>query len=691
MSESDAYGRGNSAATRAPRAAVAEGVAWLETGWQPHDYQAPLLTLDQGLIVAVGALGSGKSEPGALKLLMWALRHPRRADGRPTKWYAIGQDFSLLRQEQFGKILEHARRMKLPGGASVVKRVVYGIDPRIVLLHDQVIMGRSCTEPDRLRGHEVDGFWGDEIQSWTERAFRIAISRTRSAAATRVVLTGSPEDSPGWVWNLVSGHKSYDPLRAKLKGSGAGLFVFRWSSAANTANSEGVLGAIRSIMDASASNVAAQELDGRFPGTHESPMLLGEIDYAPAFARAHVEIDPSRAVGASMGLDVGETKDFCWITVLNPDGVALFMERFNVTTPGVPRAGFYPYLERRVKHLVEKWRVRTLVGDSAKAGAPVLQSLALELAGRVQVVLYDTGAGNKKADAIEALGTGMSRGDVVFPERWSTGGEATEVRWVDYLKKELSELAPKELGKNRRRWDHPPGGHDDGVVSAALAYRGLTGPRAPSLFRREWLRRYAISPAGLRLGEEGKPGTLVLQGRSLVRYVTVALPDEPGHDSVVFLACGVEPAARRLVVLEVERAVMDAPEIVPRLRRVAGRWQAQAVFVRRADAATAGVLAVTWAATGLAAVRSSGLDVREAAVDPDRQAAAMPVATAMQGGVVWLHDEGEWRVELERELLDFPGGPHGSQVAALAVGVRVFNELVAAAAARGGGQQRIRV
>ncbi|MCW8138643.1 MAG: hypothetical protein KIT58_07040, partial [Planctomycetota bacterium] len=679
MSERAAYGRGNSAATRAPRAALASGVAAIETAWQPHDYQAPLLTLDQGLIVAVGALGSGKSEPGALKLLQWALRHPRRADGRPTKWYAIGQDFSLLRQEQFGKILEHARRLKLPGGASVVKRVVYGIDPRIVLLHDQVIMGRSSTDPDRLRGHEVDGFWGDEIQAWTERAFRIAISRTRSAAATRVVLTGSPEDSPGWIWHLISGeHKGYNRLRAELKRSGSGVFVFRWSSASNRANREGVLGAIRAVMDASAHGVAAQELEGRFPGTHESP-LLGEIDYAPAFARREVELDPSRVVGQSMGVDVGETQDFSWVSILSPDGVLLYQDRFNVSTPGVPRSRFYPYLEDVVVKLVDRWKVETVVIDVAKAGAGVAQHLALRLAGRARVVGYDTGAGTKKADAIEILGTAMSRGDVVVSERWKAGGEKVEVRFVDVLAKELSELAPKDTGK-RRTWDHPPGGHDDGPVSLALAYHGLTGPRAPSMFRREWMRRrYSITPAGLRL--EGE----ILQGRALVRVVAVALPEEGRPDSVVLMALGAEPLARRLVVLEVDRAVMGAPEIVPRLRAIVRRWQAQAVFMRKADAATAGQLAVTWATTGMAAaVRSSGLDVREAAVPGDRVEAALPVATALQGGVVWLHDDAEWRVGLERELLEFPAGPHGNQVAALAVGVRVFNELAVAAVAPSG-------
>jgi hypothetical protein len=694
VSEGEAYGRGWTAGDRR-RGRLGSETGFVPFDWTPHDYQAPLLAIDKGVILAVGALGSGKSEPGAAWLVRQALRHPRRADGRPTKWYVIGPDFSLIRQEQFGKILEHCRRIQLPGVGSVVKRVVHGQDPRIVLLHDQIILGRSATDPDRLRGHEIDGFWGDEVQEWPEKAFRIAFSRLRSAAAVRVVLTGSPEDTPGWLWHMISGkHRGYNELRAQLKKDGTGFYAFRWKSAQNTANQEGVLGALRTVMDATSGNAAAQELEGRFPGTHEAPLLTGEIDYARAFVR-EIEVEPADAWAASVGVDIGETRDFLWMAALNRRGVVLAQERFNVSTPGVPRKGYYPYAEGRIAAFVRRWRAAKLVLDTAKAGKAMLGHLEVELGATCQVVGYATDAGNKKADAIEVLGTALSRGDVLVPERWMTkGGQPIAVAERDHLQKELAELVPEDLGKGRRRWDHPPGGHDDGVVALALAYQGLTGGTVhmPSMFKREWLRLAPATATGLRLGE------VVAAPRNMVRFVAVHLAtgEQATSDCTALVACAVDPHRRRLVVLDVVREQIEAHAIAPRLREVTARWDAAAAFVPRTDVGAAQALAVTdavaveaWAKDA----RRQGLDVREILVDKDETLRAAHLAAVMQAkderqAQVWFLADTLWWTDLERELLAFPGGPHRSQVLALACAVRVFNELVVAAAQQPAGARQ---
>lgn len=480
MSEEDpdalAHGRGFKAGAREARASVGDGIIPVPSSWVPHPYQAPLLTIDKGVIFASGALGSGKSEPGAKKLLTWALRYPRRADGRPTKWYAIGPDYSLIRQEQFGKILEHARRLE---GVNVVKRVVYGIDPRIVLCHDQVILGRSGTDPDRLRGHEIDGFWGDEVQLWPERAFRIALSRLRSAQAVRVVLTGSPEDAPGWNWHLISGeHKGYNKLRAELLKGGSGFYCFRWASAQNTSNQGEVLGQIRAGLDASAEGVAAQELEGRYPGTHEAPSLA-VLDYARAFV-GRVDLAPTHVRPEVLGVDIGETEDFTWFTVLSGRGIVLTMERFNAGSPGVPRATFYPYLEERIASTAKAWRVSKVVIDTAKAGKPICQNVQGRLEGSgILANGYPTDSPGKKSEAIEALSVALGRGDVKIPSRWRCDGREVEVAQVEQLRKEFQELVPHEFAQGKRRWTHPEGAHDDGVVSLALAWHGLSGVELP--------------------------------------------------------------------------------------------------------------------------------------------------------------------------------------------------------------------
>lgn len=501
LREASPYGQGNTLASRMGRAPLAPGRARVVVQrtevhregcacrpgelcpiWEPQDHQAQLLAVDRGILLSAGALGSGKSEPGALRLLKWALKNPRRPDGRPTRWYVIGPDFSLIKQEQFGKILEHARRLD---GAQVVKRVVGGQDPRITLCHDQVLIGRSSTDPDRLKGHEVDGFWLDEAQNVKERAFRVACSRLRSTTAVRVVITGSPEDSPDWIWKLLSGEDDgYNKVRQRAIEEGSGVFAFRWSTDMNKTNTSAVVGVVRAILDASGKVHSAQELEGRFPNTIEAPSL-GVIDYGRAFV-GKLAIPDADALPYALGVDIGESIDFTWFTILTRRGVVLAMERFNAGSPDVPRARFYPYLEDRIVATAKRWRVARVVIDIAKSGKPTSQNVTPRLPG-VKVDGFPTDAPGKKSEIIEALGVALGRGDVKIPSGWSAAGREVAVENVPQLRKEFEELTPLELGTGKRRWTHPDGGHDDGVVSLALAWHAVTSnPEAPPADLSNW-------------------------------------------------------------------------------------------------------------------------------------------------------------------------------------------------------------
>jgi hypothetical protein len=58
-----AFGRGFTAAHREDRAELEPGVACLATSWIPYPSQRRMLGVAQGIVLASGALGSGKSEP----------------------------------------------------------------------------------------------------------------------------------------------------------------------------------------------------------------------------------------------------------------------------------------------------------------------------------------------------------------------------------------------------------------------------------------------------------------------------------------------------------------------------------------------------------------------------------------------------------------------------------------------------
>lgn len=471
------FGRGNWAARSAGRVEVLGGATPISTSWVPLEHQAPLLSIDQGVILAIGAIGSGKSEPGALKLLEWALRHPRRKDGRPTKWFAIGPDFSLLRREQFGKILEHAHRLL---GPKIVKRVVGGQDPRIVLVHDQEILGRSASDPDRLRGHEIDGFWFDEVQRQsTDKAFQIAFSRMRSAAEIRAVLTGSVEDQPRWIWRLLEGK---DPKTRAFRAT-VPFYGFRWTIWQNKSNNPAVTRAIVANMGAASDDPQAVVREGRglFPGTREAP-LLGVVDVTRGFP-GPLRLTRQEASAAAMGVDLAETGDFCWLTVLSREGVVLAMDRFNASHPAAlpVGAGYWSWVEDRVRSFAETWGVQLVAIDSAKTGAGMVDGYADNRrpirGARVERVA--TGAPGKRAELIETAALALSKGDLRVPSTWSIDGREVEVEWVDYLAKEWGDLRPKE-SNGKRTW--PPRGargerdkgHDDGVISLALAWQALS-------------------------------------------------------------------------------------------------------------------------------------------------------------------------------------------------------------------------
>lgn len=454
--------------------------------WKPQEFQEKVLACLNGVTFAVGGVGSGKSEAGAFLLLKWALRHPRRKDGTPTEWFIVGPEFNLVRAQQFQKVLNQARRLRDLGYGSIIRRVVTGQNPRIELVDGQVLYGRSGDVYQRMEGIEVEGMWQDEAQRQPEEAFHTGLQRMRSSDSVRAVVTASPEDSPGWIWRAISGDPSYAGMRAALVKASSGFRVFRWSSDANAANEGAVLDVIGQVLKAKSQAKVDQKLRGRFPGTPESPSL-SILNYTRAFT-GRLDLRGEEARPYALGIDIGETTDFTWLTVMSSRGVVLWMERFNAGSPGVPRERFFPFLEERIDAIASVWRVKRLIIDTAKSGKPLAQSLSERMRGdgKPRVECVDTSTPNKKPEVIESLNLAMAAGRVRVPTSWCASPHPEQtVPEVAQLRKEFEELVIKEVGK-RRTFDHPSGGHDDGIVSLALAWRGVDAPAANGAGLSSW-------------------------------------------------------------------------------------------------------------------------------------------------------------------------------------------------------------
>lgn len=499
--------------------------------FRTFDKQSEVLRSDDGIDFVIAGIGGGKSVIASRKILFQGMRHPRQRNGAPTEWLVLGRDYKLVKDIQLEYIANEARNLcyvtepevaevsgsleiesrdswafagedselvaaepfplapvaarvgKWLGGSrylvrrfkvipekAIIERFVGGSDPCLELTTGVVFRGFSSTDVSRMKGFGFHGGWMDEAEYQSEDGFEMALNRQRSGQVRRLIVSSSPEvASRGWVYRVISGKfPRWDPVRRANK-----FRSFRWGSGVNPTNSPEQLAGLRAVMEAVSPGRSMSEIDGLFVGTDEAPGV-GPIDYTRAFC-GRVTIDADDATPDVLGADIGETRDFTWITILSRTGVVLYMERFNKTTPGRPREGFIPYVEQRIEQIARQWRVRRIVIDAAKVGVAVLEHVQITLRPNHVVDGYRTDAHGKKSALIESLGGALSRGDIRVPTAW-TGpvGSEQPVEFTDYLRRELSELVVTDVGEGKRRFDHPEGAHDDGIISLGLAYYGLT-------------------------------------------------------------------------------------------------------------------------------------------------------------------------------------------------------------------------
>ena len=173
-----------------------------------------------------------------------------------------------------------------------------------------------------------------------------------------------------------------------------------------------------------------------------------------------------------------------------------------------------------------------------------------------------------------------------------------------------------------------------------------------TVFKSEWIR-YADQDT---VGDDvvwSSGGRSVKQSLA-TRFCTVDLAAsiKEHADYTVIAACA--SLGGILVVLEVVRKRLEAPDIVPEIRRVMEKHRLGVGHVESAGFQ----LAIVQEA------RRQGLAVKELRADRDKLARALPLAARMEAGDVWLV-RGDWLKDLEPELLGFPGARHDDQVDAL--------------------------
>jgi len=183
------------------------------------------------------------------------------------------------------------------------------------------------------------------------------------------------------------------------------------------------------------------------------------------------------------------------------------------------------------------------------------------------------------------------------------------------------------------------------------------------LFKAEWFEhRYD------RQGESHYQleGGLTLHHDTLRRFATVDLATsvKTSADFTVICSFGRAPDGR-LVLLEVDRARREGPDIVPAIKRAVKRWGLGTVWVERVGFQ----LAIVQEA------RRAGVPVRELITKGDKLARALPATAAFEGGRVLLPRTAPWVDEFISEHLAFPNGQHDDQVDACSYGIAAAKQV----------------
>lgn len=190
----------------------------------------------------------------------------------------------------------------------------------------------------------------------------------------------------------------------------------------------------------------------------------------------------------------------------------------------------------------------------------------------------------------------------------------------------------------------------------AAEYQQEPTPAAGAIFRREWFRYYRPVADGAFALDGGR----FVGGSDYRRVMTcdLAVSTKTAADYTV-LACWGVTKHQELLLLDLHRARMEGPDIVPALRRMYDRWHPAHV----------GIESVAFQLSIVQEARRAGLPVRELRPDRDKVSRALTAAARMEGGAVYFPATAPYLGDLEAELLHFPAGRHDDMVDTLSYAI----------------------
>jgi len=142
--------------------------------------------------------------------------------------------------------------------------------------------------------------------------------------------------------------------------------------------------------------------------------------------------------------------------------------------------------------------------------------------------------------------------------------------------------------------------------------------------------------------------------------VDLAVSTKTTADYTVIGAFGLT-AKKQILILDIDRARREGPDIVPAMKRMVERQRLPSVWVEK----------VAFQLSLIQQARREGLPVRELVPDKDKISRAMPATAACEGGRVLLPTTAPWVRDFIDEVLSFPIGAHDDQADCLSYAVEV--------------------
>ena len=180
------------------------------------------------------------------------------------------------------------------------------------------------------------------------------------------------------------------------------------------------------------------------------------------------------------------------------------------------------------------------------------------------------------------------------------------------------------------------------------------------VFAQEYLAEFIsegaqiFKPTWFNYYKEGV-GTVTADGKKyevkdLVKFATVdlAVSTRESADYTVIGVFGHHIEDDKLFLLDMFRDRIEAPDIIPQIKRMVALHNLEWVGIERAGYQLA---LVQFA-------RREGLVIKELRADKDKRSRALPLSAKMERGQVYFPTEVDWVADVERELLTFPVGEH---------------------------------